>query len=69
METKTFGAFHKVAEDIQHIVERFDNITCIHGLGLVPQNENYFADLWLHPNDSGFEFYFQNLYAQIRHRV
>lgn len=66
MEEKKFGPFRKVSEDIESIVKEFDNITCIHGFGFVPQDENYFADLRLHPNDIGFEEYFRGLYGQIR---
>ena len=62
---KTFGPFHKVSEDIESIVKEFENITCIHGFDFVPQDEKYFADLRLHPNDDGFEEYFRNLYKEI----
>lgn len=65
VETKAFGEFSKVAEDIQNIVISFENVKCIHGIGFVPQDENYFADLRLHPNDSGFDHYFLNLYEQV----
>lgn len=65
METKAFGDFSKVAQDIKNIVKSFENITYIHGFDFVPQDESYFADLRLHPNDSGFDYYFQSLYAQI----
>ena len=63
---KKFGAFEKVAEDIESIVKDYPNITCIHGFGFVPQDVDYFADLRLHPNDAGFIEYFKNLYAQVR---
>ena len=66
MEDKALGAFCKVKEDIEDIVKDYKNITCINGFGLVPQDENYFGDLPLHPNDSGFDHYFQNLYEKIK---
>ena len=66
MAEKKFGPFNKVSEDIEAIVREFKNITCIHGFAFIPQDENYFADLRLHPNDSGFEHYFRQLYEQIR---
>lgn len=62
---KMFGPFHKVSEDIENIVKEFENITCIHGFEFVPQEEKYFADLRLHPNDEGFEEYFRSLYREI----
>jgi len=65
METRAFGEFSRVAEDIENIVSSFKNVKCIHGFEFVPQDENYFADLRLHPNDSGFEYYFLNLYEQV----
>lgn len=63
---KKFGAFHKVSEDIERIVKDFDNIICIHGFSFVPQDEKYFGDLYLHPNDAGFGYYIQNLLEQLR---
>ncbi len=65
-EEKKFGPFDKVSEDIENIVKEFENITCIRGFGFVPQDETYFADLRLHPNDDGFEEYFRGLYREIR---
>ena len=65
LEEKTFGDFFKVAEYIESIVKDLKNITCIHGFKFIPQDENYYADLWLHPNDRGFDSYFLNLYEQI----
>ena len=63
--TRAFGGFSRVAEDIENIVSCFKNIKCVHGFEFVPQDENYFADLMLHPNDSGFDHYFLNLYEQV----
>lgn len=65
MEEKTFGDFYKVAEDIKSIVKDYKNITYIYGFEFIPQDENYYADLRLHPNDKGFDSYFSNLYEQI----
>ncbi len=61
-----FGDFFKVKEDIENIVGNFKNITCIDGYDFIPQDENYFADLRLHPNDSGFDHYFRNLFRKIK---
>lgn len=66
MEERAFGAFGKVEEDIEAIVKNFKNVTCIHGFDLVPRDENYFGDLRLHPNDSGFDHYFENLCKKIQ---
>lgn len=67
-EPRDFGDFGRVAEDIENIVSNFKNIKCIHGFEFVPQDENYFGDLRLHPNDTGFDHYFQNLYEQMTRR-
>ena len=61
MELKGFGDFLKTGEDIQSIVEEFENIVCIQGFELIAHDEDYFADLRLHPNDKGFDCYFRNL--------
>ena len=41
------------------------NVTVVRGFDFVPKEEKYFADLRLHPNDTGFEHYFKNLYKEI----
>lgn len=65
LDYKKFGLFEKVEEDIREIVSKYPNITCIRGYEFVPGEECYFADLYLHPNDSGFEHYVNNLYRHI----
>ena len=61
-----FGEFCNVKKDIESIVKNYENITCIDGFEFVPQDESYFADLRLHPNDSGFDHYFRNLNEKIK---
>ena len=39
----------------------FRNVVFINGRDPVPEDENCFGDLRLHPNNDGFVFYFQNL--------
>lgn len=66
-ETKTdFGAFSDAEKDIFKAVENFENVTVISGSDLVPKDERYYADCRLHPNDKGFDFYFQNLYSKLK---
>lgn len=64
-ETK-FGDFSKVKRDIENIVKNFENVICIDGYEFIPQDEQYFADLRLHPNDRGFDHYFQNLSQKMK---
>lgn len=42
-------------------VKDFRNVVFINGRDPVPEDENCFGDLRLHPNNDGFAFYFQNL--------
>ncbi len=66
---KAFGDFCRVKEDIQNIVKNYHNITCIDGYELIPHDENYFADLRLHPNDRGFDYYFGNLSEKVKDEI
>lgn len=65
-ESRAFGAFDSVAEVIKNQAAEFDNVSVIQGIGFVPQNENMFADLRLHPNDNGFGYYFDHLSKHIK---
>lgn len=65
-ESRLFGDFKSVEEIIQKQAAAFSNISVIQGFEFVPQNEDLFADLRLHPNDKGFEYYFKNLSKHIK---
>ena len=65
-ESRPFGDFKCVGEIIQKQAEEFGNTLVIQGFEFVPHNENLFADLRLHPNDKGFEYYFENLSKHIK---
>ena len=65
-ENKLFGEFESIADIIQNQATVFENISVIKGFEFVPQNENLFADLVLHPNDKGFDYYFENLLNHIK---
>jgi len=66
---RVFGAFDKVAEDMQKITEPFKNIVCINGFDLVPHDDRFFADGRLHPNDKGFACYFEGLWESLKQYV
>lgn len=68
-EERTFGDFHNVEKNIREIVSDIDNITLISGFDLVPHDENLYGDLYLHPNDKGFEYYFENLFHKIKQYI
>lgn len=60
------GPFPAVAKNIGAIAADFPNVTIIDGLSLVPHEECCFADRTLHPNDAGFDHYFENLWPRIK---
>lgn len=62
-----FGLFEDVEKDIREAVKGIDNLTVIRGYDLVPKDTSYFADLRLHPNDKGFEEYFESLKKEIKY--
>lgn len=65
-EKRKFGDFHDVDTIIRKICAEYNNIKVISGWQFVPHDEKYFADLRLHPNDDGFDYYFKNLKAEIQ---
>lgn len=64
-EEKGFGDFSTVEDIIRNVSEGFENVKVIRGFELVPQNEDMYADLRLHPNDEGFVHYAENLYKEM----
>jgi len=65
-EYRKFGSFGEVEKNIKNAVKGIKNITMISGFDFVPKEEKYFADLRLHPNDAGFEYYAEKLYNEIK---
>ena len=61
-----FGYVHKRLEEI---CKNYNNLIYVNGWELVAQDENLYGDLRLHPNDDGFEMYFENLYKIIKDYV
>ena len=64
-----YGKFSDVAKDIESIVAKIENVTFINAFDCVPEEEKYFADLYLHPNDAGFEHYAKNLAKKIKQYI
>lgn len=56
-----FCAHDQVDSKIRQLVKDLPNVIPISGYPLVPHEEGMFADLVLHPNDVGFDYYFKNL--------
>lgn len=63
---RKFGDFSLVEQDIKEITESLGGIIFISGRYFVPENEEFFGDMRLHPNIKGFEHYFNNLYGEIK---
>lgn len=68
-ESRPFGPFEKVEEDIRECVKDLANVKVISGMDFVPHDENLYADLRLHPNDEGFTYYFEALYERIKEQT
>jgi len=64
-EAKPFGDFFAVEKNIKDATSRFKNVKVISGFDLVGHDTKLFADLRLHPNDNGFNEYFENLSKKI----
>ena len=58
---RRMGPLSAIERNILVIAKDFPNVTVIPGMDLVPHDLQYYADAGLHPNDAGYEFYFQNL--------
>lgn len=65
-ETRSFGAFRDVDALIRSQVADLEHVTVIDGFSFVPQDEKYYADLFLHPNDEGFAAYFEGLVRKMK---
>lgn len=63
---KAMGPFNVIARDVRQITANMENVTVIDGFTLVPHDAKYYADGRLHPNDAGFEHYFQNLWKAVQ---
>jgi hypothetical protein len=60
-QSRDYESIHQAEELIRQAVEDLPNITVIRGWEMIPQEEKLYADLNLHPNDEGFNHYFNNL--------
>lgn len=66
MENENFGHFDQVAETVRAVAARHENITVIDGAELMPYDKALYSDGYLHPNDTGFAVYADNLIRKIR---
>lgn len=68
-EVKGFGNFKTIENFIEETAKQYENIIFIWGFDLVPEDERYFSDSYLHPNDTGFEHYIENLHSKIKKEI
>lgn len=61
-----FGKFEDVEALIREATKDLPNVTVIRGFDFVPHNKDFFSDEYLHPNDAGFEHYYNNLWAELK---
>lgn len=66
-DSTDFGAFEELGEILREVTADLDMIY-IDGFAFIPQDESYYAD-GLHPNDAGFEQYFQSLHHAITNHI
>lgn len=69
MGVRKFGSFNDVENDIKDICSKYKNIKVISGWNFVPHDQSCFADLRLHPNDKGFNYYYENVKNQIENHI
>jgi lysophospholipase L1-like esterase len=58
--------FHESREILRGLAQKHPNFRVIDGMLLTPHLPSFFSDLYLHPNDLGFEIYAQELVARMR---
>ena len=64
-----FGTFDEMQKMVAAVAESLPEVYFISGYDAVPHDETYFADLYLHPNDRGFDHYAENICAQVKKYV
>ena len=63
---KPCGDFRNVQKFFEEVAENIPTMTVICGWDFVPHDGKFFADGTLHPDDSGFDFYANALYAELK---
>ena len=66
---RAFTSFFDIEKGIRAATANMENVVVIDGMELVPHDSVYYADGRLHPNDAGFEHYFQNLWHMVQNNI
>lgn len=61
MDVHAAGNLESAIAVLRELYANLNNVTAVEGMPLVPHLPEFFADGYLHPNDSGFLLYGQNL--------
>ena len=56
-----YAEFDTIEKTICKVMKEFPEVTVLRGWDFVPHDPEYFGDGRLHPNDKGFDAYYQNL--------
>ncbi len=67
-ELRPLGNFFELSGEIKKATEGLD-IEVIDGFSLIPADTSLFSDGYLHPNDKGFDLYFNSLYGEIMKKL
>jgi len=68
-EERPLGPIENITECLKEIAAEEKNRFIIRGAELVPPREELFADLRLHPNDKGFDLYYESLLSQVKNTI
>lgn len=66
LDKTDFESFFDVEKCIRAEVADKENMTVISGFDLIPHDETLYGDQVLHPNDRGFDYYYENLLREIK---
>ena len=61
-----FDDIHYVERYLRSVCEPLENVYFIRGWEFIPEDENLYGDLRLHPNDDGFKYYAESLLKEIK---
>lgn len=68
-QSDLFGGFGGLAEIIERETQKTNNAKFINAFDFIPEQKEFFGDGYLHPNDKGFEFYYNALHEEIRRNI
>lgn len=66
---RKMGSFEVLYKTLAETVGEFERVNIIRGTDLIPHTVKIFADRYLHPNDTGFEFYAASLFEKCQNNA